>query len=107
MTLRPADTLRIGTVGRQLGASVDRDPLVGVARIDHEQCGTRVVLEICRLLPAERGVERRDAVLDVVGWYGSPTDAPALGFNALPPQRLLDTREAHSPIGTDSTVHAL
>jgi len=44
-----------------------------------------------------------EAIIDVVGWYGSPSDPPAAGYNPLTPQRLLDTRDANQPIGPDTS----
>lgn len=39
------------------------------------------------------------AVVDVVGWYGGETDAPALAYDAVTPTRVLDTRTAARPVG--------
>ena len=43
-------------------------------------------------------------VMDVVGWYGTPTTEPGGAYLPLTPVRLLDTRESGHPIGAQGTL---
>src|SRR5436305_14481643 len=63
--LRQAVDLLVRALGRDLDRAADRNPLVGVLRIDDGDGGVRVLPEVALLGPADRRVEGDDAVFRV------------------------------------------
>src|SRR5882672_11503572 len=57
--------LVVSTLGRQLGEAADRDPLVGVFRVDDGDRRPRVPAEVTLLRTTDRSVERDDTVLGI------------------------------------------
>jgi len=63
--LRELVDLRVGAVGRHLRATVDRNPLVVIVRVDDDERDALIVLEMPRLRAPGCRVERRGPVVDI------------------------------------------
>src|SRR4029077_12524008 len=57
--------LVIGTIGRQLGRTADRDPLVGVFGVDDGDGRPRVPSKVALFRSTDRRVERHDTIVGV------------------------------------------